>query len=47
MGTILCDFRQFLAKNLAFFLKTNVMIQISPKTGITLYKTPIFCQSFW
>jgi hypothetical protein len=28
MVTILCDFRQFLAKKLAFFSKTNVMIQI-------------------
>jgi hypothetical protein len=28
MITIFCDFYQFLAKKLAFFLKTNVMIKI-------------------
>jgi hypothetical protein len=28
MITIFCDFRQFLAKKLAFFSKTNVMIKI-------------------
>jgi hypothetical protein len=28
MNTIFCDFRQFSAKKLAFFSKTNVMIKI-------------------
>jgi hypothetical protein len=28
--TIFCDFRQFSAKKLAFFSKTNVMIKILP-----------------
>jgi hypothetical protein len=28
MITIFCDFRQFSAKKLAFFSKTNVMIKI-------------------
>jgi hypothetical protein len=36
MITIFCDFPQFSAKKLAFFLNTNVMIK----------KTPIFLQKF-
>jgi hypothetical protein len=32
MITILCDFRHFSAKKLAFFSKTNVMIKFSQKS---------------
>jgi hypothetical protein len=38
MITIFCDFCQFSAKKLAFFLKTNVMITISAKTNRSLIK---------
>jgi hypothetical protein len=36
MITIFCDFRQFSAKKLAFFSKTNVMIKI-------LHNLALFC----
>jgi hypothetical protein len=36
MITIFCDFRQFWAKKLAFFSKTNVMITIFAKTSFVL-----------
>jgi NADH:ubiquinone oxidoreductase subunit 4 (subunit M) len=39
MFTIFCDFPQFLAKKLAFFSKTNVMIKFLDNF---LVKTPIF-----
>jgi hypothetical protein len=38
MITIFCDFRQFSAKKLAFFSKTNVMIKIFAKTSSSLSK---------
>jgi hypothetical protein len=39
MITILCSFRQFSAKKIAFFLKTNVIIQMLQKlTVCTLNK---------
>jgi hypothetical protein len=38
MITIFCDFRQFLAKKLPFFSKTNVMIKIFAKTSSSLSK---------
>jgi hypothetical protein len=38
MITIFCDFRQFSAKKLAFFSKTNVMIEIFAKTSSSLTK---------
>jgi hypothetical protein len=36
MITIFCDFRQFSAKKLAFFSKTNVMISFFAETPIFL-----------
>jgi hypothetical protein len=36
MITIFCDFRQFSAKKLAFFSKTNVMINFFSKFGFVL-----------
>jgi hypothetical protein len=38
MITIFCDFRQFSAKKLAFFSKTNVVIKIFAKTSSSLSK---------
>jgi hypothetical protein len=38
MITIFCDFRQFSAKKLAFFSKTNVMVKIFAKTSSSLSK---------
>jgi hypothetical protein len=43
MSTIFCNFCQLSAKNLAFFLKANVMIQILRKPAV-LYKNTNFCQ---
>jgi hypothetical protein len=38
MIIIFCDFRQFSAKKLAFFSKTNVIIKIFAKTSSSLSK---------
>jgi hypothetical protein len=47
MTTIFCDFRQFWAKNLAFFTKTIVMIQIFAHFRFGLSKkTPIVSPKF-
>jgi hypothetical protein len=47
MITIFCDFRQFSAKKLAFFSKTNVMIKIFAKTSSRLRKNAnIFAKFF-
>jgi hypothetical protein len=47
MITIFCDFSQFSAKKLAFFSKTNVMINFFSKFSFVLsQKTPIFSQKF-
>jgi hypothetical protein len=47
MITIFCDFRQFLAKQLAFFSKTNVMITIFAKTSSSLSKKRQFFAKFF
>jgi hypothetical protein len=47
MITILCDFRQFSAKKLAFFTKTNVMITIFAKTSSSLSKKRQFFAKFF
>jgi hypothetical protein len=48
MLTVFCDLRQFPAKNLALFSKTNVMINLFfGKTGSSFeQKTPIFSPNF-
>jgi hypothetical protein len=46
MITIFCDFPQFSAKKLAFFLNTNVMINFSQILDFLSKKTPIFLQKF-
>jgi hypothetical protein len=47
MITTVCDFCQFSAKKLAFFSKTNVMINFFSKFGFVLcQKTPIFSLNF-
>jgi hypothetical protein len=38
MIAIFCDFCQFLAKNLAFLSKTNVMVKFLQKTSSSLNK---------
>jgi hypothetical protein len=48
MITIFCDFRQFLAKKLAFFSKTNVIIKILHNLALFWVKNANFlCQFFW
>jgi hypothetical protein len=47
MITIFCDFRQFSAKKLAFFSKTNVMIIIFAKTSSSLSKKRQFFAKFF
>jgi hypothetical protein len=42
-----CDFRQFLAKKLAFFSKTNVMIKFLHKLALFWVKNAIFSPIFW
>jgi hypothetical protein len=44
MITIFCDFRQFSAKKLAFFSKTNVMIKILHSLPLFWVKNANFCQ---
>jgi hypothetical protein len=47
MITILCDFSQFSAKKLAFFLNTNVMINFFSKFSFVLsQKRHFFCKIF-
>jgi hypothetical protein len=45
--TIFCDFRQFSAKKLAFFSKTDVMITIFAKTSSSLSKNANFFAKFF
>jgi hypothetical protein len=40
--TIFCDFRQFSAKKLAFFSKTNRMIQFLQKLAVVRAQDAIF-----
>jgi hypothetical protein len=48
MITIFCDFRQFLAKKLAFFSKTNVMIKILHNLAFVLSrKRQFFSRDFF
>jgi hypothetical protein len=47
MITIFCDFRQFSAKKLAFFSKTNVMITIFAKTSSILNQKRHFFANFF
>jgi hypothetical protein len=47
MITIFGDFRQFSAAKLAFFSKTNVMINFSIINLCFESKTPIFSWFFW
>jgi hypothetical protein len=42
-----CDFLQFSAKKLAFFSKTNVMIQFLQKNSSRLIKKRHFCAKFF
>jgi hypothetical protein len=46
MITIVCDFRQFSAKKMAFFSKTNVMIKILPNLALFRVKNGIFAEFF-
>jgi hypothetical protein len=46
MITIFCDFRQFSAKKLAFFSKTNVMIKILHILALFWIKNANFLLSF-
>jgi hypothetical protein len=46
MITILCDFRQFSAKNLAFFSKTDVMSPFLHNLALFLAKNANFLQNF-
>jgi hypothetical protein len=47
MITIFCDFCQFSAKKLAFFLKTNVLIKFLQKSSSSLSKNAnIFAKFF-
>jgi hypothetical protein len=47
MITIFSDFRQFSAKKLAFFSKTNVMIKILHNLALFLVKNAIFFAEFF
>jgi hypothetical protein len=46
MITIFCDFRQFSAKKLAFFSKTNVMIKILHNLAVFSRKRQFFAEFF-
>jgi hypothetical protein len=46
MITIFCDFSQFLAKKLAFFSKTNVMIIFSKFSFVLSQKRQFFANFF-
>jgi hypothetical protein len=46
MITIFCDFRQFLAKKLAFFSNTNVMIKTLHNLALFWVKNASFCNIF-
>jgi hypothetical protein len=46
MIAIFCDFRQFSAKKLALFSKTNVMINILHNLALFWVKNAIFCRMF-
>jgi hypothetical protein len=46
MITIFCDFRQFSAKKMAFFSKTNGMITLFAKTSSSLSKNANFFAKF-
>jgi hypothetical protein len=45
MIIIFCDFRKFSAKKLAFFFKTNVLIQILQKLAVFRIKNANFCHN--
>jgi hypothetical protein len=47
MITIFCDFRQFSAKKLAFFSKTNVMIKILHNLALFWVKNANFFAEFF
>jgi hypothetical protein len=47
MITIFCDFRQFSAKKLAFFSKTNVMMKFLFNLALFRVKNAKFCWFFW
>jgi hypothetical protein len=47
MITIFCDFRQFSAKKLAFFPKTNVMIKILHNLALFWVKNANFFAEFF
>jgi hypothetical protein len=47
MITSFCDFSQFSAKKLAFFLNTNVMINFSSKFSFVLSQNANFFASFF
>jgi D-lyxose ketol-isomerase len=46
MITILCDYRRFSSKKMAFFSKTNVMIQSLQKLALFEQKTTNFLTDF-
>jgi hypothetical protein len=46
MITIFCDFSQFSAKKMAFFLNNNVMIYFFQKLDLFWVKNAIFCKIF-
>jgi hypothetical protein len=47
MITIFCDFRQFSAKKLAFFSKTNVVIKFLHNLALFRVKKRKFFRNFW
>jgi hypothetical protein len=47
MITNFCDFGKFSAKKLAFFSKTNVMIQFLRNLAFAVSKKRHFCRNFW
>jgi hypothetical protein len=47
MITIFCDFRQFSAKKLAFFSKTNIMINFLQTSFVFRQKRQNFCAEFF
>jgi hypothetical protein len=47
MIPVFCDFRQFSAKKLAFFSKTNVMINFFHNLALFWVKNANLCRFFW
>jgi hypothetical protein len=47
MITIFCDFRQFLAKKLVFFSKTNFMTEVLHNLALSWVKNANFAAEFF